>query len=494
MKNGTSLCETGIPGLDEILVGGLPKSRLYLLRGAPGVGKTTLAMQFLLEGARNGEQSLYITLSETKEEIRDIAASHDWDISNISIFELSALEQALAEEAQNTIFHPSEIQLNKTTDLLLRKIEEINPRRLVLDSLSELRLLSDTPLRYRRQMLALKQYFAGKEITVMFLDDHSNLEVDLHVQSIAHGVISIEALASDYGAERRRVKVNKLRGVNFVGGYHDAIIVPGGMQIFPRLIASEYPPLLEAGMLKGGNEHLDELLGGGLDYGTSCLILGPAGTGKSSLAYQYVAAAAAKGEPSLVCAFEENLRTALSRSEALGIPLGKLIEEKLVTLKQIDPGEMAPGQLVNMVRDAVETGGAKVVVIDSLNGYLQAMPEVRFLNIQLHELLTYLSHRGVITILTVAQQGVIGSTMQTPVDLTYLADTVLLLRYFEQAGEIRKAISVLKKRIGHHELTIREFFWNQKGVHVGDPLRKFEGVLTGVPQYRGDESKMMKPR
>ena len=493
MKNFPPLCPTGVVGLDKILQGGLPPNRLYLLRGDPGVGKTTLALQFLLEGRRRGESGLYITLSETKVEVQDIAASHGWDLSGISIFELSALEQELSENAENTFFHPSEIELNKTTDLLLRNIEEGKPKRLVLDSLSELRLLSDSPLRYRRQMLALKQYFSGREMTVMFLDDHAR-GTDLHVQSIAHGVITIDTLSSDYGAERRRVKVNKLRGVNFMGGYHDAVIMPGGLRVFPRLVASEHVKDFKAGQIKTGIAHLDRLIGGGLDRGTSCLFLGPPGSGKSSLAAQFAITAAARGEKVLACLFEETKKVALARAKSMGMPLKKFVDAGTIDLRQLDPGELAPGQFVDMVTTAVEKSGVKILLIDSLNGYLQAMPDVKFLNIQLHELLTFLSHCGVVTMLTVAQQGIMGSTMIAPVELTYLADTVLLLRYFEHAGEIRKAVSVLKKRIGKHETTIRQIQMDSKGIQVGEVLRDFEGVLTGVPKFTGTASEILSKR
>ena len=493
MKTLQTLCPIGVDGLDEIVKGGLPSDRLYLLRGDPGVGKTTLALQFLLEGRRRGENGLYVTLSETKVEVQDIAASHGWDLSGLSIFELSALEQELAKNAENTFFHPSEIELNKTTDLLLRKIEEAKPKRLVLDSLSELRLLSDSALRYRRQMLALKQYFAGREMTVMFLDDHAN-GGDLHVQSIAHGVITIETLSSDYGAERRRVKVNKLRGVNFMGGYHDAVIQPGGLRVFPRLVAAEHVKDFKAGQIKTGIDHLDRLIGGGLDRGTSCLFLGPPGSGKSSLAAQFAITAAERGEKTLICLFEETKKVALARAKSMGMPLQKYVEAGTIELRQLDPGELAPGQFVDLVTEAVEKGKVKILLIDSLNGYLQAMPDVRFLNIQLHELLTFLSHRGIVTLLTVAQQGIMGSTMVAPVELTYLADTVMLLRYFEHHGEIRKAISVLKKRTGKHETTIRQILMDGKGIQVGEVLRDFEGVLTGVPTYTGSAPEILKKR
>lgn len=485
-----SLSATGVEGLDEILRGGLPSKRLYLLKGDPGVGKTTLALQFLLEGLRRGEKGLYITLSETRDEIRAVAKSHGWSLENLAIFELSALEHQLAQESQNTVFHPSEIELTRTTDILLSRIEEEKPARLVIDSLSELRLLSDTALRYRRQMLSLKQFLSGRDITVFMLDDHAADGGDLHVQSIAHGVITIEQMESDYGAERRRVKINKLRGVNYSGGFHDAIIVEGGLKIFPRLIAAEHRFEFPPGLASSGVSALDSLVSGGLDRGTSCLLLGPAGTGKSTIALQFAVTAAMRGERALICLFEEALLTLLARADSIGLDLRPHIASGLIVIQQIDPVELAPGQFVHMVKERVIQGDIRILVVDSLNGYLQAMPGVKFLNIQLHELLALLSRYGVVTVMTVAQHGIVGQ-MSTPIDLTYLADTVMLLRYFEQDGRIRKAISVVKKRVGRHEDTIRELKLDHTGIRVGQPLVNFHGVLTGVPTFQGKSVEML---
>jgi circadian clock protein KaiC len=484
---------TGIAGLDEILRGGLPENRLYLLLGNPGVGKTTIALQYLLEGSRQGETGMYIALSETRDEILSVARSHRWPIDQISIFELSALEQQLAQEERNTVFHPAEIELNKTTQMLLQRIQQVKPKRLVLDSLSELRLLSDSPLRYRRQMLSFKQFFAGQQMTVLLLDDHSADGGDLHVQSIAHGVITIEQVVSDYGSEKRRIKINKMRGLNFVGGFHDAMIVPGGMRVFPRLVGSEYKHKHERGLLRSDVPALDSLVGGGLDRGTSCLILGPAGTGKSTISLQYCVAAARRGEKVFMCLFEENIDTMMARAASVGMPLESHIESGMITVKEIDPAELAPGEFVHCVIDHVQGSDSRIVVIDSLNGYMQAMPDVKFLAIQLHELLSYLNRHGILSIMTVAQHGLIGQ-MQTPIDLTYLADTVVLLRFFEQGGRIKKAVSVIKKRIGKHEDTIREFKIDDAGVRVGKPLEEFQGVLTGVPIFRGSAEQMLKER
>lgn len=485
------LSVTGISGLDTVLLGGLPARRLYLLKGDPGVGKTTLALQYLLEGEARGERGLYITLSETTDEINAVAESHRWRLGKLGIFELSALEHQLAQEEQNTVFQPSEIELNQTTELLLDRIKEVNPRRLVIDSLSELRLLSDTPLRYRRQMLALKQFFAGRDMTVIMLDDHTGAGGgDLHVQSIAHGVITIEQLETDYGADRRRIKVNKLRGVNFMGGFHDAVIVPGGLRVFPRLVASDHHVDFESGVASSGVAELDALVGGGIDRGTTCLLLGPAGTGKSTIALQFAIEAARRGEKVRAYLFEENIRTLNARATSVGMPLEKYMKKDLLGFTEVDPGKLAPGQFVNQVRAAVEEG-TRMFVLDSLNGYLQAMPSVKFLEIQLHELFAFLARRGVVTVITLAQHGLLGQ-METPLDLTYLADTVMLLRYFEESGRIRKAISVVKKRVGAHEDTIREFQFSARGIRVGDPLHEFEGVLTGVPRFRGSSRQMLR--
>lgn len=486
-------CPTGIGGLDHILRGGLPANRLYLLRGLPGAGKTTVALQFLLDGVQRGEPALYITLSETKAEIEEVASSHRWTLDKLAIFELSALEHRLAQEAQNTVFHPSEIELNKTTELLLAEIERVKPRRIALDSLSELRLLADTPLRFRRQLLALKQYFAGKKITVLLLDDHDGDKGDANMESISHGVLTLEQLESDYGSIRRRIKVNKLRGVDFLGGFHDAIIATGGVHVFPRLIAAEHQTEFDAVPLASGVEGFNRLLGGGLSRGTSSLLLGPAGTGKSTIAMQFACAAAARKEKVFMYLFEENLRVMLERARSIGLPLQEHLDTGNVVVRQIDPAELAPGQFVHLVQQNVERDRGRLVIVDSLNGYMQAMPGAKFLIIQLHELLAFLSHHGVVTLMTVAQHGLLGN-MQAPVDLTYIADTVILLRYFEQGGGIRKAVSVVKKRIGKHESTIREFHVSDRGVQVGPALADFHGVLSGIPVFQGKAQEMLKAR
>jgi circadian clock protein KaiC len=476
---------TGNAGLDRVLEGGFPANRLYLVEGDPGTGKTTLALQFLLEGARRGEPVLYVTLSETKEELLAVADSHGWSLDGIRIYELVPAEESLKTESQYTIFHPSEVELGDTTNAVIEEVERLQPRRVVFDSLSEMRLLARDPLRYRRQILALKQFFAGRQCTVLLLDDRTSTDGDLQVQSIAHGVLMLEQLAVEYGGERRRLRVVKLRGSRFRGGYHDFNILTGGVEVYTRLVASDHRREFKKETVSSSVPELDELLGGGLDRGTSTLIMGPAGSGKSSIAAQFVACAARRGEVSAAFVFDEGIDIHLARAAGLGNDIHADVEAGRILVQQIDPAELSPGEFAHRVREAVEQGGARLVVIDSLNGYLQAMPNERFLTAQMHELLTYLNQQGVITLLVMAQHGFLGSQMASPVDVSYLADTVMLLRYFEAGGAVRRAISVVKKRTGYHEDTIRELRLSAKGIEVGDPLTAFHGVLTGVPVYRG---------
>jgi circadian clock protein KaiC len=475
---------TGISGLDDILCGGLTPYRLYLVEGVPGSGKTTLAMQYLMEGVRNGEPVLYVTLSETEEELRAMARSHDWPLDGITIRELVPPEESLQPAEQYTMFHPAEVELSETTRTILTDVERLKPTRLVFDSLSELRLLAGDPLRYRRQLLALKQFFRGRRCTVLLLDDLTSSGRDLQVQSIAHGVLVLEQLLPEYGADRRRVRVLKHRGRRFRGGYHDYLIGTGGLQVFPRLVAAEHRTDLDEHKFSSGIGSLDDLLGGGLERGTSTLIVGAAGTGKSSLAAQFVTAAAGRGQRSAMFIFDESKNTLLSRMAGLGVRLRQHVDNGTVSIRQVDPAELTPGEFAWTIRREVEESQAKIVVIDSLNGYLNAMPGERFLTIHLHELLMFLGEKGVATILIGAHQGMMGP-MITPVDASYLADAVLLLRYFEARGEIRQAISVMKKRGGRHERTIRDFALESDGIQVGAPLRGFRGVLTGVPVETG---------
>jgi len=487
--NASGVVHCGIEGLDDILRGGFPQECLFLVTGAPGTGKTSLAMQFLLEGVRRGERCLYVTLSESKSEIEKVAQSHGWDLSKIDMLELIPSEHNLSADAQLTVFNPSEVELGETTEAMIAAVNQHRPQRLVLDSLSELRLIAQNALRYRRQVLALKQFFGGHSCTVLMLDDRTGGIEDDHLQSIAHGVVMLEQLANQYGAERRRLRVTKMRGVPFRGGFHDFAIHRGGLDVYPRLIAAEHFAEFVERDLPSGNAQLDALLGGGLPTGTSTLLLGPAGTGKSTVATQFAISAATQGERAAVFIFDESIATFRSRSRKLGLPVDGLIREHLLSLQQIDPAELSSGEFATIVRRAVEgldgSGKrAKVIVVDSLNGYLNAMPEEKFLTAQLHELLSYLGQQGVVTLLSVTQSGMVGH-MSSPVDTTYLADNVILFRYFEVTGTVRRAISVVKKRSGHHEKTIRELDMSPAGILIGEPLTEFHGILTGVPVYAG---------
>ena len=479
MTNHTRL-NTGIEGLDNILEGGLPAGHLYLVEGDPGTGKTTLALQFLLAGIDSGEPALYVTLSESAKELRDVAASHGWSLDKVQIFEMLPDEAALRPERQYTVFHPSEVELVDTTKAIVAKVEEINPKRVVIDSLSELRMLAQDALRYRRQILAFKQYFSGKQRTVLMLDDRTNTDRDLQLQSIAHGVIALENLPRDYGVKRRRLEVLKLRGSSFREGFHDYSIKTGGLSVYPRLIASEHKTKFTREQISSGIKELDSLVGDGIDRGTSTLIMGPAGAGKSTIAARYAFAAMQRGESAAIYLFDEGIPSYLSRLRNLGFDTEPFVDNGQLLLRQVDVAELSPGEFSNMARQAVEADGAKVVIIDSLNGFMNAMPGEKYLPMQLHELTTFLNQKGVASFMVLAQHGLIGREMQTPVDVSYLADSVLLIRFFEAKGEVRQAISMIKKRSGHHERSIRELRL-LRGIVVGDPLFNFKGVLTGIP-------------
>ena len=491
MKMSTSpivasdLVSVGIPGLDNVLLGGIPADRVYLIEGDPGAGKTTLALQYLLEGRRRGEQCLYVTLSETADELRAVAQSHGWKLDGIHLTELATAEASLTADAENTMFYPSEVELSQVTERLLHDVETMRPSRVVLDSLSELRMLAQNALRYRRQILALKQFFVGRRCTVLLLDDRSADAHDIQVQSIVHGVVSLELRTPDYGVMQRRLQIVKMRGRAYRPGYHDFVIVTGGLRIFPRLVAAEHSLTFEPSFVSSGLKELDALMGGGIDRGTSTLIIGPAGAGKSTFATQYATEIARNGERVGMFLFDESDRTLRERADGLNMPIDELVAGGRIGLRQIDPGELSVGELVQLVRDEVETRSARLIVIDSLNGYLNAIPDERFLALQLHELLSYLGQRGVTSILVLAQSGMVGQTA-APVDASYLADSVILLRYFEAFGEVRQAISVLKRRGGRHERTIREFRFGPGGIRIGEPLAEFSGVLTGIPAYTGD--------
>jgi circadian clock protein KaiC len=479
--------KTGVQGLDEILAGGFPANRLYIVDGNPGSGKTTLALQFLMEGRSRGETGLYITLSESKDELTESAKTHGWNLDGLEIFELPTIEQ-LNTDAQNSFFYTSEIELGATNEAMLKKIEDIKPKRVVIDSLSELKLLTQDPVKFRRLMMSLKSYFLRQRATVILLDDKTANHAGMELQSIVHGVLSLEQLAPEYGTERRRLRVSKLRGVAYRGGYHDFSIRTGGIIVFPRLVANEHGIETAEEMISSGVKGIDALLGGGVELGSSTLIMGPAGAGKSTLSIQYAVKAASQGQKAAVFTFDEGKKSIITRCRGIGVDLDPLLENKTLLLRQIDPAELSPGEFMHMVRECVDVEKTKVVVIDSLNGYLNAMPEERFLVIQMHELLSYLSQMGVVTFMVVAQHGLIGSTMESAVDVSYLADTVILLRYFEAQGEVKRAISVLKRRAGPHERTIREFMISSKGLEVGEPFLKFQGVLTGMPQILGNQN------
>jgi circadian clock protein KaiC len=486
-------CSSGIQGLDQILNGGLPRDCFYLIQGDPGSGKTTLALQFLLEGLRCGESVFYVTLSETREELLKVTRSHGWSLESIPLLELSAIEQFLRPEAQTTIFHPSEVELNRVSKLLVDEASKTRPARIVFDSLSEFRLMSETALRYRRELLNLKRHFAQYKSTVLLLDDKMDrgmIGTDPHVLSLSHGVIEMEQLSPDYGKSRRRLRVLKLRGVKFREGYHDYTIETGGLRVFPRLVAAEHQTKLAREPVSSGIKELDDLFGGGLDRGTTTLILGTAGTGKSTLALQYASQMASKGDRGMLFAFDETRAIMLARAKALGFDLEEHIESGAITVQQVDPAEISPGEFAARIREAVDAG-CKLVVIDTLNGYLNAMPGERYLINQLHELVTYLNFKGVLTILILAQHGLVAAA-EAPVDLSYLSDTVVCLRYFEASGEVKQSIAVIKKRSGRHEKTIREFrLEDGKGIRIGQPLREFQGVLTGVPVFQGVAGEMM---
>jgi circadian clock protein KaiC len=484
------LTPTGVTGLDHVLGGGLPTNRVILIEGMPGTGKTTLALEFLREGVRLGETSLYITLAETPQELTTVANSHGWTLAGIEIFEISPPDEVLNPDAAYTVFHPSDVEMNQSVQGIYDVVERLRPKRVVVDSLSELRILAQDPLRLRRQVLALKHFFTGRGCTVVLLDDVRSQESDLHFASIVHGVLQLEQLAVEYGAERRRLRVSKMRGQRFRGGVHDFTIRTGGLAVFPRLIAAERPSMDAEGMIQTGNAEIDQLLGGGMDAGSCTLILGPAGVGKTVLTTEFALAAAHRGERAICFLFDERIRSFTTRARGLGIDLDREIEAGRLVLRQIDPTAMSPGEFAERVVHAVDKEDARLVAIDSLTGYLNAMPNEALLNIHLHELFSYLGQSGVTSLLTLAQHSPFSEN-QSAAEVSYLADTVILLRYFEAMGEVRQAISILKKRSGAHEQTIREYRIREGGLRVGQPLRSFQGILSGSPQYIGTEGPLL---
>ena len=485
---------SGLPTLDYILRGGFAANRIHLIEGEPGAGKTTLGLQFLREGARKGERCLYITLSEGKDELLHVAETHGWDqLDGIEIFELVPPELSLDPEREQSILYASDLELGETVRLVMDEVARVAPARVVFDSLSEIRLLAQGALRFRRQVLALKHFFASRHCTVLFLDDLTQREDDLSLHSLAHGVVRLEQIALTYGAERRRLRVYKMRGRAFHGGFHDFLIRTGGLEVFPRLVAGSHPQLdVEPKIAKSGISELDALVGGGLDYGTSTLLVGPSGSGKSTIAMQYVSAALNRGEKILFVSFDETERVFHERARGLGWNFEKEEQTGDFYFRQVDPAELSPGELAGAISRAVSENGTTVVVLDSLTGYQHAMPEEQFLLLQMHEMLTYLNQQGVLTFVILTQSGMVGQQMQSPVDMTYLSDAVLLLRFFEAEGQIRRAISAVKKRTGAHESSIREMRIDQSGIRVGEKLDGFRGVLTGTPIYDGRDKLLEK--
>ncbi len=475
----------GVEGFDDVLAGGLERSRTFLLEGSPGTGKTTIALQFLRSGAALGERCLYITLSETDDELRASAKSHGWDLAGIDVFELIPPENLLDDDQQQSLLYSSDLELGETTRRIFDSFEKIKPDRVVLDSLSEIRLLAQSSLRYRRQILALKHYFARSGATVLMLDDLTTDTNDKTVHSVAHGVLRLEELAPDYGSERRRLRIVKYRGRRFRGGYHDFAIKTGGVCVFPRLVSAEHRKEFSRDLLSTTSPELNALLGGGVERGSSVLVLGPAGTGKSTITLTFIKTAIERGEAAAMFVFDEELGLLLSRARGLGIDLAGMMNSGKLVLEQVDAAELSPGEFSERVRNCVEKHGARTIVIDSLNGYQAAMPGENALILHMHELLQYLNRQGATTFLTVAQHGLVGD-MKSPVDVTYLADTVVLLRYFEAMGRMRRAISVIKKRTGFHEDTIREYQIGSRGVTLGEPLTAFQGVMRGVPEMVDD--------
>jgi circadian clock protein KaiC len=488
--SNTSKETTGVAGLDDVLGGGLPSNRLYVVEGDPGSGKTTLSLQFLREGARLGQRTLYVTLSETLEELSEVAASHGWTLEGINLIGLDTLSERLEEEATYTVYPPSDVELGETVKRIRAEIERLSPARVALDSASELKILSQTGARYRREILGLKQFFAGKKCTTLVLDDCTTREGEQQLQSIAHGVVRMERASREYGSTRRQIHVVKMRGVPFQDGKHDFVIRTGGLELYPRLLANNALRTTHDRSAQSGSPELDALLGGGLDCGSSTLLLGPAGCGKTTLCSHYLMTALKRGEQVAYYLFEESRETFLRRSAGFGMDFEPYLSSGKLELVEIDIGGLSPGEFSAGIRRVVEQNDARIVVIDSLTGYLNGMPSERFL-IHMHELLAYLGQKGVVTLLTIAQHGMLGSSMQTPIDVSFLADTVILLRFFEEAGMVRQAISVVKKRGGAHERTLRELKIGSTGMQVGKVLRDFEGVLTGVPRYRGKNAQLL---
>lgn len=479
---------TGVTGLDDILGGGLPAGHLYLVEGDPGTGKTTLALQFLLEGLARGERGMYVTLSESKAELNQVAASHGWSLSDLTVFEMIPTDDDLSPEAQYTVFHPSEVELADTMTAIIQQVNAVDPQRVVFDSLSEFRMLARDPLKYRRQVLALKRHFTGRNCTLLLLDDRTaeGSAADLQIQSIAHGVVNLQNREREFGVTRRRVAVQKLRGSRFREGFHDYSILTGGLEIYPRLVAAEHKPGFVHRQVSSGMKELDNLFGGGIDTGTNTLLMGPAGSGKSTIALRYAVSSAERGEKAAIFTFDESLSTLITRAKGLNMDPTAFLKDGSLTIQQVDPAELSPGEFVARIRDLVETRELRLLVIDSMNGFLNAMPTEQFLAMQLHELFAYLGQQGIVSLVTLAQHGFAGAPV-APVDISYLADSVLLFRYFERDGGVHQSLSVVKKRSGPHERTIRELLFQNGTIAVGPILTGFEGVLTGHPSFIGSD-------
>ncbi len=484
-------CSTGIYGLDDILHGGFPRGHTYLVEGDPGAGKTTVGLQFLLAGVAQGEQVLYVTMAESRRELEIVARSHGFNLEKIEIFQLTPPDMGTAPDEQYTVFHPAEVELADVMQSVFRKIEEKSPARVVIDSMAEFRMVVREPVRYRRQIMSLKQFFAGRDCTALLLDDRSPKDHDVQLQTLTNGVIRLENVAREYGIKRRRLEVLKLRASAFREGYHDYLIERGGLRAFPRLISAEHHSPTAQGLLLSGMPELDALLGGGISRGTATLLLGPAGSGKSTICSKFLTTAAQRGETSALFTFDEIRQSVLTRSAGLGIPIAEHIENKRIHLQQVDPAELAPGEFIHRIRRGVEDQNWSIVVIDSINGLLNAMAGERTLTVQLHELLSYLNQMGVATFLVIGQLGILGTGVSAPMDVSYLADNVLLLRYFEARGEVRQAVSVVKKRSGPHERAIRELVMRKGEFRIGEPLKDFDLVLTGLPQYTGNEKPLL---
>ncbi|HEX8694922.1 MAG TPA: ATPase domain-containing protein [Longimicrobium sp.] len=476
----TQKIPTGVDGLDRILEGGLPKREIYLVQGEPGTGKTTFGLQFLLAGRDLGETGLFITLTQREADLQDTAASHGWSLEGLHVHQLKGPGTAQGRMEDQALFPTGDVELTEVMGEVLEVFERVRPGRVVFDAIAELRLLANDPTRFQQQIFALRELFATSGATVVFLDTQPQSRGTREMEHIAHGVILLEHTLTRFGNAQRRLRVLKMRGMGYGEGLHDCRIQPGGFVVFPRLLPGE-ESTHEGKLLESGVEMLDNLVGGGLAEGTSCLFVGPSGAGKSSVATLYACAAAERGERSAAFLFEERPETFIRRSESLGMPVRSHLDSGMMLIRPINTAELSPGEFAERVRQQVQERGVRVVTIDSLTGYISAMPDEQMLLTQMHDLLHYLSGQGVLTILVVAQHGIVGSTLAGPIDVSYLADAVLLFRHFEANGEIRRAVSVFKKRYGDHEKMIRELLITGGGIQVGEPLRGFRGLLTGNP-------------